>query len=179
RVTSDGVPGNDEWTYPWLKITREQIRDGVDILLTNPEALDYMFVSDNGDTRDILGQGPEKNPVQHIVFDEAHVWSGISGSSIGLLIRRLQHFFSAHEPQVSLISATVDNPRDLASTLTDTPPDDINEIGFTPRDFPVTGTSTASRAAHSATSLKHWSSLTSHSSARTNSATGIPTWKEQ
>jgi len=139
RVSSDGTPGNDDWTYPWLKITREQIRDDVDILLTNPEALDYMFVSDNEDTRDILGQGPEKNLVQHIVFDEAHVWSGISGSSIGLLIRRLQRFFDAHDPQVSLVSATVDNPAELAATLTDTAETDINDIGFTARDFPVTG----------------------------------------
>ena len=140
RVMSDGVPGNDEWTYPWLKVTREQIRDGVDILLTNPEALDYMFVSDNEGTREILGQGPEKNPVQHIVFDEAHVWGGISGSSIGLLIRRLKHFFNAHDPQVTLVSATVDNPGQLAARLTDTPKDAINEVGFAARDFPVTGT---------------------------------------
>ncbi|WP_123538148.1 DEAD/DEAH box helicase [Halosimplex salinum] len=147
RVTTDGTPGSESWTYPWLKITREQIRDGVDILLTNPEALDYMFVSDNEHTRDILGQGPEKSPVQHVVFDEAHVWSGISGSSIGLLIRRLKQFYAAHDPQVTLVSATIENPSDLASVLTGTNQDEVNEIGFTARDFPVTGTTDFDRFA--------------------------------
>lgn len=139
RVTSDGTPGSEDWTYPWLKITRDQIREGVDILLTNPEALDFMFVSNNEDTREILGEGPEKSPVQHLVFDEAHVWSGISGSSMGLLIRRLKQFYEAHDPQVTLVSATIENPAELASVLTGTPEDDINDLGFTAKNFPITG----------------------------------------
>lgn len=140
NVTSSGAPGSEKWTYPWIKITREQIRDGVDILLTNPEALDYMFVSNKEGTRTLLGEGPDKNPVQHLVFDEAHVWSGISGSSIGLLIRRLKHYYQAHNPQVTLGSATVENPAELASVLTGTPEDNVNVIGFTARDFAVSGT---------------------------------------
>jgi len=62
----------------------------VDILLTNPEALDYMFVNDKEETKNILGDQPSQQPLEHIVFDEAHVWSGIQGAAISMLSRRLK-----------------------------------------------------------------------------------------
>lgn len=139
RIFSETSVGTDDHQYPWIKVTRESIRDGVDILLTNPEALDYMFVSDNPDTRTILGDHPSEHPVKHIVFDEAHVWSGIQGAAISLLSRRLKAFYDDRDPQITMVSATVDNPRELASDLTGSSESQINSIKFSSRSFPARG----------------------------------------
>ncbi|OAQ53946.1 ATP-dependent helicase [Natrinema mahii] len=139
RVLGDMTVGTDDNQYSWIRVTRDSIRNGADILLTNPEALDHMFVSDNPETRDILGEDPGKHPVEHIVFDEAHVWSGISGASVRLLSERLKEFYSDRDPQITMVSATVDNPTELAHRLTGTLESDINSIGFTAREFPIKG----------------------------------------
>ena len=76
-----------------------------------------MFVSNNPETRQILGEDPSQHPVEHIVFDEAHVWSGISGASVRLLSERLKQFYSERNPQITMVSATVDNPTELAHRL--------------------------------------------------------------
>jgi ATP-dependent helicase YprA (DUF1998 family) len=147
RVLGEMSVGTDDHQYSWVRVTRESIRQGVDILLTNPEALDYMFVSDNQETRAIVGEEPGANPVEHIVFDEAHIWSGIQGAAISLLSRRLKTFYAAHDPQVTMVSATVDNPTELASDLTGAPESSINSIGFTGRTFDSSGTPDFSRVA--------------------------------
>ena len=140
RILSDLTIGTDDNQYSWVRVTRDAIRNGADILLTNPEALDHMFVSDNEETREILGETPGQHPVEHVVFDEAHVWSGISGASIRLLSERLKSFYEERDPQITMVSATVDNPTELAHKLTGTDESRINSIGFTSRDFPVSGT---------------------------------------
>lgn len=145
RILSSSTVGTDEHTYSWIKVTRESIQQGADILLTNPEALDYMFVNNSVETRDILGLRPGQHPVKHIVYDEAHVWSGISGAAISLLTRRLKHFFGDRDPQVTMVSATVSNPAELASSLTGSDPDDVSAIGFESRDIPVTSEPTFTR----------------------------------
>jgi superfamily II DNA helicase RecQ/CBS domain-containing protein len=139
RVLESMTVGTDNYQYSWIRVTRESIRNGVDILLTGPEALDHMFVSDNDETRGILGHDPNEHPVEHIVFDEAHVWSGIQGAAISLLAQRLKSFYSEQNPQVTMVSATVDNPTELASSLTRSPESEINTIGFTGRDFQIEG----------------------------------------
>ncbi|MCL9817774.1 DEAD/DEAH box helicase [Natronocalculus amylovorans] len=136
RVNDDASVGTDDNTYSWIKVTRDSIRQGVDILLTNPEALDYMFVSDNEETRAIL----DDQPLEHIVFDEAHVWSGIQGAAISLLSQRLKTFYANNDPQVTMVSATVDNPTELAASLTGSSMQSINSIEFTGRQFSVTST---------------------------------------
>lgn len=145
RILDDMTVGTDDHQYSWIRVTRDAIRQGVDILLTNPEALDYMFVSDSSETRSILGETPSEHPVKHIVFDEAHVWSGISGASIRLLSERLKSYYSERNPQTTMVSATVDNPRELAGQLTGSESSRINSIGFTPREFPVSGTTDFTR----------------------------------
>jgi ATP-dependent helicase YprA (DUF1998 family) len=148
KIFGDVGVGTDNNSYPWLRVTRKSIRQGVDILLTNPEALDYMFVSDNQDTRDILGSAPSENPVEHIVFDEAHVWSGIQGTAISLLARRLKEFYDDRDPQVTMVSATVDNPRELASDLTGSDESDIDAVEFSGRSFPIRGEPDFGRFSH-------------------------------
>lgn len=137
RILGDMTVGTEDNQYSWIRATRDAIRNGVDILLTNPEALDHMFVSNNAETRSILGEDKSEHPVEHIVFDEAHVWSGISGASIRLLSERLKSFYSERNPQITMVSATVDNPTELAHKLTGTPKSEINSVGFTGREFPV------------------------------------------
>lgn len=139
KILDDFSVGTDDHQYPWLRVTRESIRRGVDILLTGPEALDHMFVSDNEETRALLGEQPGEAPVEHIVFDEAHVWSGIQGAAISLLSERLKTHYADRDPQITMVSATVDNPTELAADLTGADEADINSVEFTPRDFQVTG----------------------------------------
>ena len=137
RVLSSTSVGTDDNQYSWIRVTRDAIRQGVDILLTVPEALDYMFVSDNEETRGILGEEPGAEPLEHIVFDEAHVWSGIQGAAVSLLSQRLKSYYADRDPQVTMVSATVDNPSELAASLTGSEPTEINDISFTPRGFPI------------------------------------------
>ncbi|WP_263020719.1 DEAD/DEAH box helicase [Natronobiforma cellulositropha] len=139
RVKSNFNVGTDNHDYPWIRVTRRGIRSGVDILLTNPEALDYIFVNDKSETRGLVGEEPSEHPVEHIVYDEAHVWSGISGASVSLLSRRLKSFYSARDPQITMVSATVDNPAELAASLTGSKESEINEVLFTPEPVPVDG----------------------------------------
>ncbi|KTG11399.1 ATP-dependent helicase [Haloprofundus marisrubri] len=135
RVLGESTVGTDDNKYSWIRVTRDSIRRGVDIMLTNPEALDYMFVSNNDESRGVLGDTPSEHPVKHIVFDEAHVWSGIQGAAVQLLSRRLKHFYKNRNPQITMVSATVENPGPLAKSLTGTNTDNINVVEFTARDF--------------------------------------------
>lgn len=145
RIKGDSAVGTDDNTYSWIKVTRDAIRQDVDILLTNPEALDYMFVNDKEETRDILGGQPGDKPLEHIVFDEAHVWSGIQGAAISHLSRRLKTYYAENDPQVTMVSATVDNPTELAASLTGNTPDKINSVQFTGRQFSTQGSTNFDR----------------------------------
>jgi hypothetical protein len=147
KILDNLTVGTDNNQYSWIRVTRDAIRSGVDVLLTNPEALDHMFVNDNPETRAILGETPGEHPVEHIVFDEAHVWSGVSGASIRLLSERLTSYYANRDPQITMVSATVDNPSELAGQLTGSDRESINSIGFTPREFPITGTPDFTRLA--------------------------------
>ena len=136
RVFDDYRVGTETEDYSWIRVTRDGIRaeelsQSVDILITNPEALDFLYVNDRRDSRNIIGENPGYHPLQHVIYDEAHVWSGIKGAGMSLLSRRLKHFYADSDPQISMVSATVENPPELASRLTGTPEQDINYVGFT------------------------------------------------
>jgi|AntDeeMinimDraft_5_1070356.scaffolds.fasta_scaffold01905_2 hypothetical protein len=139
KVLGEMNVGTDDHQYPWLRVTRESIRQGVDILLTGPEALDYMFVSDNQETRGILGEQPGDVPLKHVVFDEAHVWSGIQGAAVSLLSQRLKAYYADRDPQITMVSATVDNPTELAADLTGADQTAINTVEFQAREFAAQG----------------------------------------
>ncbi|NUE03625.1 DEAD/DEAH box helicase [Halorubraceae archaeon YAN] len=144
RVFDDYRVGTKTEEYSWIRVTRDGIRadnlsQSVDILITNPEALDFLYVNDRRDSRNIIGENPGEHPLQHIVYDEAHVWSGIKGAAVSLLSRRLKHFYSDSDPQISMVSATVKNPPELASKLTGTDVDNINSVRFTPEPLPSGG----------------------------------------
>lgn len=137
-INEEGIVTGSRREYPWLKATRERVKEGADILLTTPEALDHMLVNDSDSTRQVLGDSDNAHPVEHLIFDEAHVWSGVSGASIQLLVKRLKHFYRDYDPQVSLVSATVSNPEDLAMSLTGSEAHQITTVDFTGRSPPTT-----------------------------------------
>lgn len=143
KVYDDHRIGTEYQDYSWIRVTREGIRTAaaeqtVDILITNPEALDYLYVNPDKDTRAILGERPNQQPLKHVVYDEAHVWSGIKGAAISLLSRRLKHFYQERNPQITMVSATIDNPLELAERLADSKPNDINSVEFTPEPIKTT-----------------------------------------
>lgn len=146
-INDEGIVEAEGRVYPWVKVTRDRVKEGADILLTNPEAMDYAFVNDSVNTRGVFGNEIGDHPVKHIVFDEAHVWRGIKGAAIRLLVDRLRHFYAPSDPQISLVSATVKNPASLAHGLTGQDEKDINVISFTGRELDVSSSSDFDRFA--------------------------------
>lgn len=130
QVDEHGVPGTADREYPWLRVTRDRIKEGCDILLTNPEALDHLMVSNDPESRGVLRDADGVSAVEHIVYDEAHVWSGVMGAGIRLLNERLQYFYRDSDPQCTLVSATIKNPEELATQLTGS--EEVTAVGFTP-----------------------------------------------
>lgn len=104
--------------YPYVKTVRDDIRAGVDILITNHDALEYALLSNNDkQVKRLFGANPEERSVRYICLDEAHIWDGFDGAVFSLFIERLKHFFAHGNPRFILVSATVGNPKSLASRL--------------------------------------------------------------
>jgi hypothetical protein len=119
-------------TFPWIHVTRKDIREnGADILITNPEALEFALLSPYN--KDFLIASPEQRKVKYIVFDEAHVWSGASAASLSMFIQRLKHFYELSKPIFILSSATITNPEDFASRLLIKEKSEINHVYFKER----------------------------------------------
>ena len=72
-------------------------------------------------------------PLKYVVFDEAHVWKGVMGAGISLLITRLRKFYGQNNPRFILASATIDNPDQLGRDLTGS--DEVATITFTPDEL--------------------------------------------
>jgi len=93
---------------------KHRIRDFCNIVLTNPDMLHLAILRHNHLWTDFL-----KN-LNYIVLDEVHVYKGIFGSNVSLVLRRLRKLCNAlgSSPQFILCSATIPNPLDHAQTLT-------------------------------------------------------------
>jgi len=106
----------------FLELTRDDIEEnGADILLTNPEALEFRFFS--SDSRDLVNS----DLLDLVIFDEAHVWNGNGGKAISQFISRLKNRYSS---TMVLASATIANPGEFASDLLNRPEHDISHIDF-------------------------------------------------
>ncbi|UJG43116.1 MAG: DEAD/DEAH box helicase [Candidatus Heimdallarchaeum endolithica] len=101
----------------WIKATRRAIKNGVDILITNPEAFDYLFVDPNEDKINIIGDKTFNENVKYVVFDEAHTWFGASGAAIHMLCQRLR-FFYGDKLKFFIISATINDPKTFGKKIT-------------------------------------------------------------
>jgi len=117
---------------PWIYITRNDIRSkNVDILITNPEALEFALLSPYN--KKFLPPYEKLRKVKYIVFDEAHVWSGTSATSLSVLIQRLRHFYRVSRPVFILSSATISNPKEFASKLLLINEAKVNHVDFKER----------------------------------------------
>ena len=69
--------------------------------------------------------------LQFVVIDEAHVYRGVFGSNVALLIRRLRRLLALYdaEPQFVLASATIANPLEFAARLTGVKPVMVDQDG--------------------------------------------------
>ena len=83
-------------------------------ILTNPDMLHIGILSNHARWADMLGN------LTHVVVDEAHVYRGVFGSNVALVLRRLRRVAALYgaEPTFLLASATVANPGELARALT-------------------------------------------------------------
>ena len=92
---------------------RVSIRENSRIILTNPYGL-HQYLPWHYKWRNFLQN------LKFIVIDEAHVYRGVFGSNVAMVIRRLLricNYYHAH-PQVILSSATIANPEEHAKRLT-------------------------------------------------------------
>ena len=83
-------------------------------ILTNPDMLHVGILPNHARWAEVLAS------LTHVVVDEAHVYRGVFGSHVALVLRRLRRvcaMYGAH-PTFLLASATVANPAELARALT-------------------------------------------------------------
>ncbi len=97
----------------FVHLTRtELIENGADIILTNPDTVNYRLFNINGETeREAFIYEPE-----FLVFDEVHTYDGLLGSYTATLVKRLRRLRERRDSdplQVIGSSATVANDEEL------------------------------------------------------------------
>ncbi|MCL1977554.1 MAG: DEAD/DEAH box helicase [Candidatus Bathyarchaeota archaeon] len=92
---------------------RANIRENSRIILTNPYGL-HQYLPWHYKWRVFLQN------LRFIVIDEAHVYRGVFGSNVAMVIRRLLRICNRYHanPQIILSSATIANPEEHAKRLT-------------------------------------------------------------
>jgi DEAD/DEAH box helicase domain-containing protein len=104
---------------------RRRLRDKGSVVFTNPDMIHAAMMTQHGRWAEFLSS------LSLIVLDELHVYSGILGSNMALLLRRLfrvcRHYGSS--PQIMALSATIANPGELFLKLTARPCVVVDEDG--------------------------------------------------
>ena len=92
---------------------RASIRENSKIILSNPYGL-HQYLPWHYKWRSFLGN------LKFVVIDEAHVYRGVFGSNVAMLLRRLMRVCNYYhaDPQIILSSATIANPEEHAKKLT-------------------------------------------------------------
>ena len=92
---------------------RASIRENSKIILTNPYGL-HQYLPWHYKWRSFLQN------LKFVVIDEAHVYRGVFGSNVAMLLRRLMRICNYYHatPQIILSSATIANPQEHATRLT-------------------------------------------------------------
>lgn len=111
RITPDLKSGIYDGDTPFEE--RKKIRERSEIIFTNPEMIHYSILPYHTSWSKFLSK------LSFVVFDEAHVYNGVFGSNIALLIRRMKRIFNFYEKDVKFIfsSATVGNPEEFFKNL--------------------------------------------------------------
>lgn len=104
---------------------RAMIRKSAQAVLTNPDML-HVGILPNHE-----GWGRFLKSLRLIVVDEMHVYRGIFGSNVAMVLRRLLRLCEAvrSRPQIIGCSATIGNPKDLFERLTGREPIVVDEDG--------------------------------------------------
>lgn len=114
----------------FLEATRNQVEaNGADILITNPEALEFRFYS--SDARELV----DSDSLDLVVFDEAHIWQGNGGKAVAHFISRLRKLY---DPTFVLASATIANPTGFAEELLSREQYSIEHVDYRPGSIPTT-----------------------------------------
>ncbi len=93
---------------------RSDIRQKVNILITNPDMLHYSILPRHGQwSRFFSG-------LKFVILDEAHIYRGVFGSNVSLIMRRLRRICSYYgsRPVFVMCSATIANPEERSTGLT-------------------------------------------------------------
>ena len=92
---------------------RVWVRRNANVVLTNPDMLHFGILPNHGKWADFILR------LKYVVIDEMHMFRGIFGSHVALILRRLRRI-AAHYgafPTFIFTSATIGNPGDLATAL--------------------------------------------------------------
>ena len=103
---------------------RAGIRENSKIILTNPHGL-HQYLPWHYKWRTFFQN------IKFVVIDEAHVYRGVFGSNIAMLIRRLLricNYYGAN-PQIVMSSATIANPAEHATKLSGKPFEVVSNDG--------------------------------------------------
>ncbi|MFA9417984.1 DEAD/DEAH box helicase [Natrinema sp. HArc-T2] len=117
----------------FLRLTKNDILEGgVDILLTNPDTINYRLINTNAeDEHERFIYEPE-----FLVFDEVHTYDGLFGSYTSTLMKRIQSLREARDAddlQLIASSATVENDIELFQKVSGAV--DANRVSESPRDL--------------------------------------------
>ncbi|HEV2280968.1 MAG TPA: DEAD/DEAH box helicase [bacterium] len=97
---------------------RRRLRQAGRILLTNPDMLHVGILPQH-----FRWWRPFLRSLRYVVLDDMHVYRGVFGSHVGLVLRRLWRTCRVHgsDPQVICTSATIANPEQFGGRLTGRP----------------------------------------------------------
>ena len=117
----------------FLRLTKNDIlEEGVDILLTNPDTINYRLINTNAeDEHERFVYEPE-----FLVFDEVHTYDGLFGSYTSTLMKRIQSLREERgvdDLQLIASSATVENDVELFQKVSGAV--DVNQVSESPRNI--------------------------------------------
>ena len=123
----------------FLRLTRYDIlENGVDILLTNPDTINYRLINTNAeDEHKRFIYEPE-----FLVFDEVHTYDGLFGSYTSTLMKRVQALRENRDVddlQLIASSATVENDVELFQKVSGAV--DVTQVSESPRELDSTAPS--------------------------------------
>lgn len=119
----------------FLRLTKNDIiENGVDILLTNPDTINYRLINTNAeDEHERFVYEP-----RFLVFDEVHTYDGLFGSYTSTLMKRIQSLREERgldDLQLIASSATVENDVELFQKVSGAV--DVKQVSESPRDLDV------------------------------------------
>lgn len=119
RIERLALPGVRAATYDGDTPTEERrwIRDHASYVLTNPDLVHHSLLPGHAQWAPFL------RALRYVVVDECHVYRGVFGSQLALLLRRLRRVAARYrsEPVFVLASATVADPATHAAQLVGMP----------------------------------------------------------